>query len=687
MNPASNHSVEKSTLCAWAGAHLLTLFVLAAYSRVHQAGFIWDDESHLTQNPCVVGPLGLRDIWTSAHAVYYPLVLTTFWVLHKFVALNPLPYHLLNLGWHVASTLLLWRVLVQLRVRGAWLGSAIWALHPVMVQSVAWVTEMKNTQSAFFYLLTISLFLQSRNSRYHVTFYVCSIFSFAAAITSKPSTVMLPAVLLLCLWWRKVNPKRRDLISSLPFLFISLVASAWTIWEQKFHSGARGVEWAQTPLQRVLISADAIWFYFIKLLWPHPLIFIYPRWTIDPSQWLNYLPLFGLGLAGTILFMRRNRELRPVYFALSYFVICLFPVLAFFDVYFFRYSSVSDHFQYLASMGPLALGGAVLSSLAEELIKPPLVKWALATALLTILGTLTFHQTADYRDLITLYEKTLAQNPRCWMADYNLGLELKNRGELDAAIAHYRHAIENNPNYVEANYNLGGALIEKGAIDEAIQHYHRAIELKPDDADSHNNYGSALRQLGRSEEAEAEYRRALSLQPDYLDARINLGSLLLQLGRTDQAMAQLHQAVQLQPNNPATHRNLGHALMKTGHAGEAEVQFQRALELAPDDVGALNSLAWLLATSRDDALRDGAKAVTLAERADRIRRSADPIILHSLAAACAEAGRFNDAIATAQRALYLAEEQNNRALVAALQSELSLYQLRLPYRQNASGDR
>src|SRR5438552_2750887 len=345
----------------------LVAAVALIYSRVRNAGFLWDDEQHLTQNPVIVGPLSFGDIWTSAHAVYYPLVLTTFWVLHKFVDLNPLPFHALNVAWHVLSALLLWRVLTQLRVRGAWLGAAVWALHPVVVQSVAWITEMKNTQSAVFYLLAISLFLQSREVKYQRVLYWLSVASFAAAITSKPSTVILPAVLALYLWWREGSFRWRNLRALVPFLFISLVASAWTVWEQKYHAHAIGAEWLQSPLQRILISADAIWFYLLKLIWPYPLIFIYPRWNVDPSRWLAWIPLVALLLAATALFIKRNTCLRPVTFAFAYFVITLFPVLDFFDVYFFRYSFVSDHFQYLASMGPLALAGAGVVTAVEKI--------------------------------------------------------------------------------------------------------------------------------------------------------------------------------------------------------------------------------------------------------------------------------------------------------------------------------
>src|SRR5437868_7206395 len=572
------------------GVLRLLLLVFLAYVRVGAAGFIWDDESHLTRNACLVGPRGLGDIWTSASAVYYPLVLTTFWILHHFVGLRPLPYRILNVTFPAASALVLWRVLVQLRVRGAWLSAAIWALHPVLVQSVAWITEMKNTQSALFYLLAISSFLQSRDRKQNGIFYWLTIFFFVAAITSKPSTVMLGVVLALCLWWREAGIAQRDLRLLLPFVLISLLASGWTIWEQKFHSHATGAEWVQTPLQRILISADAIWFYLLKLAWPHPLIFIYPRWNVDPSRWFAWIPLVALLIAATVLFVKRNTALRPLAFAFAYFVITLFPVLDFFDVYFFRYSFVSDHFQYLASMGPLALARAgVVMAVAEVGTHRLAIRAPSTLAILLILGALTFHHSAKYHDLITLYQATLAQNPKCWMAEYNLGLALKNQGQLDEAIVHYRRAINIWPDYVEAHYNLGGAYIEKGEFDEARAEYRRAIEIRPDEADSHNNYGSALRELKQFDQAESEYKRALSLRPQYLDARLNLGSLLLQRGRTAEAIANLETARRLQPNDATTHVTLALALMKNGQASKAAAEFNRALQLAPDNVYALSS--------------------------------------------------------------------------------------------------
>ncbi|MBV9008519.1 MAG: tetratricopeptide repeat protein [Verrucomicrobia bacterium] len=650
----------------------------ATYARVSRAGFIWDDESHLTQNPVIIGPLGFAEIWTTVRAVYYPLVLTTFWLLHKCVGLNPLPYHLVNVAWHGAAALLLWRVLRQLQVRGAWLGAVLWALHPVMVQSVAWITEMKNTQSGFFYLLCISFFLTARSSKRRTAFYLLALVSFLAAITSKPSTVMLPAVLALCLWWKDSKLRPRDLLVLTPFVLVSMCASGWTIWEQKFHSGAIGPEWAQTPLQRLLASADAICFYAWKLIWPHPLIFIYPRWTIDTSRFSSYLPLLLFVSVAVVLFWKRAGILRPVYFAFIYFVITLFPVLDFFDVYFFRFSFVSDHFQYLASMGPLALAGATLYSIRERL--GPITSDAAAAAIVFLLASLSFHQTAKYRNLITLYQATLAQNRGCWMCEYNLGLALKAHGEADEAITHYRRAIAARPEYVEAHYNLAGALAAKGDLTDAVTEYRRAIAIKSDDADSHNNYGTALRQLGQSREAESEYRIALRLRPDYFDAHYNLGSLLLALGRDDEALEELRHAELLATRNSAVHAITGDVYMKKGQARDAAAQYSRAVELAPDDAAALASFSWLLATSTDDTLRDCRKSIALAQHANEIQPQ-DARVLHSLAAAFAQCGDFSKARATAHQALDIAKAQHNQALADALEDELALYELELPYRQ------
>lgn len=256
----------------WIFALLLVAAIVVAYLNVRHAGFIWDDEQHLTKNPSIVGSLGFKNIWLTSAATYYPLTLTTFWIQHAIWGLNPVPYHVVNVLVHAACALLLWRVLARLHVRGAWFGAALWALHPVQVESVAWITELKNTQSCFFYLLSILFFLrwrEARNlgSRKAISLrYTLAVFCALLAILSKSSTVMLPIVLGLCVWWMDGGWRWRDCVSLIPFFLLSVSAAGWTIWEQEFHSGAIGTEWAQTWPERFIIAGLNVWFYLGKLL-------------------------------------------------------------------------------------------------------------------------------------------------------------------------------------------------------------------------------------------------------------------------------------------------------------------------------------------------------------------------------------------------------------------------------------
>jgi len=701
----------------WLSAFLLIALVFVSYARVLNAGFIWDDESHLTQNPCVVGPLGLKDIWTTTRAVYYPLVLTTFWTLHKFVGLSPSPYHILNVLMHAGSAVLLWRVLRELGVRGAWLGAALWGLHPVMVQSVAWVTELKNTQSCLFYLLSILCFLkvdsEGTGNRLRWRRLGWALLFFVMAIASKPSTVMLPAVLALCIWWRRGQIQSRNLMALIPFVLISALASVWTIWEQKFHAGASGPEWAQTWPERLIIAGRTIWFYLGKLIWPHPLIFVYPRWEISLSRLTAYLPLLA-GLVGlVILWLTRGKWKRSVSFAAAYFVISLFPVLGFFSVYFFRYSFVSDHFQYLASMGPLALAGAGITEGIAATGWKSSFRPAVCGLLLLVLGVLTWRQNAIYHDIVALYTGTLAKNPGCWMAHYNLGVALRAKGETDQAVAHYRQAVALRPGYAEAHYNLARILVEKGEFEEAIVHYEKALAVNPADPEAHNNLGSTFFQIGRVDEAIVHYQKALAIQPDYADAscnlanallskgdmdgaivyylaglalspnhaeaQYNLASALLRKGRTDEAITHYQKTLELQPGNADAHANLGSAFLKKGRPQDAIAHYREALRSAPENVAAQSNLAWLLATCSDPSLRNGSEAVLWAEKASRLSGGNRPVILRVLAAAYAETGRFTDAIRIAEHALQLADAKDDSILINALRKEIALYQSGLPY--------
>jgi tetratricopeptide (TPR) repeat protein len=501
-----------------------------------------------------------------------------------------------------------------------------------------------------------------------------------------------------------------------------------------------GPDWAQTFPERLIIVGRAIWFYLGKLLWPHPLIFIYPRWDVDSSTVVAYLPLLAAMAALIALWFVRAQWGRALFFAAAYYVISLFPVLGFFTVYFFRYSFVSDHFQYLASMGPLALAGAGIAAVVGRLCQTPplelesgtdaaqLAKNGVAVAsrrflpsaclggtLLILLGFLTWQQTTEYRDLVALYTATLKKNPGCWMAHYNLGIVRREQGDIDQAIDHYQDAVALRPAYAEAHYNLGRLLVEQGRLDDAVAHYEKAVEINPGDPEAQNNLGVTLFGIGRVDDAILHYQKALEIQPDYAEAscnlanalisegdfdgaiaryrvcvaaipdqaeaQYNLASALLRKGRTDEAIIHYQKVLQLYPENADAHANLGSAFAAKGGVRDAVAEYTRAIEISPENVAALSNLAWLLATSADRSLRNGTEAVRLAERAESASSRSDnhATVLRILAAAYAEAGRFADAKETAQRALQAAKVEGNTSLAEALQGELALYDLGLPY--------
>jgi protein O-mannosyl-transferase len=676
----------------WFWGLALIALVVVAYWRVFSAGFIWDDDMHLTRNPCVVGPLGLNEIWTSTRAYYYPFVLTTFWFLHKFVGLNPWPYHVLNVLVHAGSAVLLWRALRQLKIPGAWLGAALWALHPVMVESVAWVTELKNTQSCLFYLASILCFLKWEESpskegpskkhprrpsseRRSLRLFALSLMFFALATFSKPSVVVLPAVLALCIWWRRRRITLANMVSLAPFAAISAIASVWTIWEQRFHSGAVGPDWAQTWPERFMIAGHATWFYLSKLAWPHPLIFIYPRWEIHSADLTGYLALLG-ALAGFIaLWLVRADWSRAVFFAAAYYVISLFPVLGFFSVYFFRYSFVGDHFQYLASMGPLALAGAGITLVASRrgvtsaisparrttkrrhrsvaatvgtstLTRQSFLGVLIGSVLLVWLGFLTWQQSATYHDLETLWRTTIDKNPRCWLAENNLGELLDARGDLNGAVPHFEKSLQLAPDHVEPHCNLGQALARQGQVDAAM----------------------------------AEARIVLNLDPNSADAHGLLGIVLLTKGLPNEAIAEFSQALEIRPDHKKAHYNLALALLDNHQTGEAIAHYEKAIEADPDYIEALTNLAWIFATSTNAELRNGPRAVELAEKANRLTAGTNPLVLRTLAAAYANNQSFPQALEMSHRALELAQEQHNPGAIEGIRREMSVFESARPYR-------
>ncbi len=602
IDPASPAAMRGPAWLPWAflgGATLL------AYLPALSAGFIWDDAGHVTR-PELRGLAGLWRIWFEVGATqqYYPVTHTAFWLEHLLWGDRAAGYHFANVVLHAVAAGLFGRILGRLLsgendagapgspttdapaaapvpALAAWFAALLFALHPVMVESVAWVSEQKNTLSAVLYLAAAGTYLRFDRTR-RPDRYALATGLFLLAVGSKTVTATLPAALLVVLWWRRGRLGwRTDVLPLLPWFGLATGAGLLTAWVERTQIGAAGADFALTAAQRVLLAGRAIWFYLGQLAWPADLVFIYPRWELDataPLQWAFPLAAAALVLG---LFALRRRARGPLA-ALLLFGGTLFPALGFVDVFPFLYSYVADHFQYLASLGFFA-GAAVVGA---RVLAWPGARPAAAVggvALLGLLAALTFRQSRTYRDVFTLYETTLARNPDCWMAHNNLALALAEMGRIDEAVPHLEAALRLRPNYPEALNNLGDDLTRLGRPAEAIPLLERALALQPRYAEAQHNLGLALLADGRKAEGIAALERTLVLRPDYATAHLNLGLALASQNRPAEALAGFQQAVRLRPDLVQARLNLGFALLQTDRAREAVPHFEAATTLTPAD--------------------------------------------------------------------------------------------------------
>ena len=665
-------------------ALLLAVTTILAYRPAWHGGFIWDDDAYITNNELLTAPDGLGRIWFSldSPSQYFPLVYTMFRFEHAWWGLSPVGYHLVSILLHIANALLLWHLLVRLRVPGAWLAGAIFALHPVQVESVAWITERKNVLMGFFFLLTIRTWIEfvDEQTKRRWFFYGLALVLYALALFSKTTACTLPVALLLILWLQHRRIDQRRVVELAPFVVLALGMGLLTVWWERYHQGTHGPLFAISPLERLLIASRAIWFYLGKLFWPANLTFIYPRWHITPSRPLDYAPLLGLlGLCAAIFFTRRYFG-RAVEVAMLFFVATLGPVLGFIMLYTFRYTFVADHYQYLASIGPIALVCAGAATLARSYNQARQVIFSLLVCVIITLTALTWRQSAMYADIESLWRTTITRNPDCWMAHNNLGTVLLQKGQVDDAIARYQQTLRLAPEYGDADYNLGNAFLQKGEIDAALSHYQKAVSVIPKDPDIQVGLGNALWQKGKVDEAIDHYRKALELRPYYFGAHYNLSTVLLQKGEIDEAILHARIALTIRGDLAPVHTNLGVALLARGEIAEGIKQLEKTLEISPQSVPALNNLAWIFATYSDPAFRDGTKAIELAQEANEFSGRSNPVVLRTLAAAHANAGQFNTAVEVGQLALSLTDQQS--PLANALQQDIAGYQASLPHREN-----
>ncbi len=634
MNPTADDrgSPRWRILAAWL---VLAAASVLAYLPCLNGGVLWNDPDYLTA-PALRSLHGLWRIWFEVGATqqYYPLLHSAFWVEHRLWGDSMLGYHLANVLLHAGVAGLLGLLLRRLSVPGAFLASLIFALHPVFVESVAWVTEQKNTLSGVFFLLAALAFLRWRE-RPGAAGYLLATLLFAAAVLSKTVTAPLPAALLVILWWKNGRLSwRNDVLPLVPWFGIGAAGGLFSAWVEKIYIGADGDAFSLSLGQRFLIAGRDIWFYLGKMAWPADLIFIYPRWEVSTAAgWQWVFPLAALALAAVLWGVRRSS--RAPLAALLLFTGLLFPILGFFKVYAFLYSFVADHFAYLPGMAFIALIAAGWGQALEGCARRR--AWATermlragAAAVVCALGVLTWRESRTYADVETFYRTIISRNPDCWMAHNNLGLFMGEAGRYPEAIAEYREAMRLHPEPMD-HYNIGVVYADEGRLAEAVGEFSEAIRLKPkypealfnravaygtlgriadaiagyrealradpNFAEAHNGLGFTLTYTGNVPEGISECAEAVRLSPGSRDARFNLGYALAAAHRYAEAIASYAVAERLDPAFPEVHRFLGVSLAATGRFAEAADQFREALRLRPGDAAAQRDL--------DDVLRLG----------------------------------------------------------------------------------
>ncbi len=643
-------AVANPWLDSWPRAVLIVLLTLLVYVPAITGGYVWDDDFYVTGNATLRSAEGLKRIWTEPGAVpqYYPLVHTGFWLEYHLWELDPYGYHLVNVLLHAFGAVLLWLLLRRLALPGAWFAAMIFALHPINVESVAWITERKNVLSGLFYFASMLAYLRwagigeqpapgpakaPRRGRPEMPgwpLYAASLALFLCALLSKSVTLTMPAAVLLLLWWKRGRVGGKDILPLLPFFAAGIASGLLTLWMEVTHVGASGAEWSLTLLQRLLLAGRILWFYAWKIFWPAQQCFIYPRWEIDAGAWWQYLFPAGAVFALVFFWLMRRRLGRGPLTALLFFAVTLSPALGFFNVYPMRYSWVADHFQYLAGIGLVVLACSWAASRLAGAGSGARRLMAIAgLVLLAVLGTLSWRQGHAYADRETLWRDTLVKNPDAWIAHNNLaglltesgryaeaiehytdtlrlrpddpdvhanlGLTLAGTGNLDAAAAEYRLALDAQPDSAELHARLAELEDERGNLEQVVEHYREALRIEPGNAPRHTRLGVALAGLGRTAEAIAEYRQALNLDPTLADAHNNLGASLADMGQIPEAVAQYLEALRLDPDSADARVNLGNVRVGQERLDEAVALYREALAINPQLADAHNNLGFVTA--------------------------------------------------------------------------------------------
>ena len=539
---------------------------MLVYLACVHGDWVWDDYPLIALNPVVQGPYSFLAWWFSPDAPdYFPLTTTMLWLEWHAFGNATTGYHVVSMLLHAAASILLWRLLAVMRIPGAWLAGLLFAVHPLCVESVAWISELKNTLTQPLFLLAAIHWVRADEQAETdqaftagATQWALALFCFLMAMFAKTSVVMFPVVILLHAWWKRGAVSFRDILRAAPFFLVSLLLGLVTIWFQ--HGRAIGAEVIPVggPASRFAIAGMAIPFYLSKILLPIGLLPIYPRWQVDPPHIWQFISWPCLAALAAACWFNRRTWGRQILFAGGFFLIMILPVLGFITISYMRISWVADHFVYLPMISIVALLAAAITTAAKQLTGNARHAATAATAtIVLLLAIASFRDAAAWVDEGTLWQQNVRSNPDAWMAYVRLGSWKRRHG------------------------NPQGALLD----------FQVAIRLRPDYGENYNDMANALRDMGRVEEALAAYRESIARSPLIIESRTNLAEYLAEQGRFAEAAIQYRELVAMVPDHAEFNNKLGVCLYSSGQREEAVTCFERALELHPGWSDAEQNLA------------------------------------------------------------------------------------------------
>ena len=664
----------------WIKGLVLVGMGLWVFSPAWAGGWVWDDTAEILLN----GPIrsswhAIGGMWTApTGADYFPLKETVQWIEWHLWGDAPVGYHLVSISLHLLSALLFWRLLRRMGVPFAWTAALFFAVHPMVVESVAWIAELKNTLSLPLLLASALAYVafdecRERPDGAWKAEYALSLFFFVASILAKSSGVMFPFVVLIYGWVRHGRITKGAISSAAPFAAMSGAVGAATVWFQEHRAIAGVVAPAGGPVERLAIAGHALVFYLVKAILPWPIAPVYPGWKVGSSFLADAWPWLAILAIASVLWSCRARWGRGAILASGWFVLNLVPVLGFIRMSFARLSPVSDHFAYISLLGVVGGLAGGLGGLAQLWARKG-ARLALGSAVVLVLGVFAWEShelSANYRDDRTFWEFASRQNPKAWAPRNNLGLidlaagrlpdaagqfeevlrsgekqaEVYNNlgvtytrlGRYDEAAAQFVEALRLQPGYPVAEANLGNVLAQTRQYDQAIVHYRRSLELKPDVADVHTRLGMALLLTDSPNEAAAEFTDAIRLDPNAAEPRYRLATLLANTGQLSEAITWFQEAIAIDSARGEAYAGLGLALTLSQRAQEALEPLQRAVVLQPQSAEARAYLGFAF-------FRLGRLSEAIDAYRSAIRISGEnPDIWFNLADALRSAGRVDEA--------------------------------------------